>query len=338
MALFLMKRYRKSFDMFNRKAKFFLPQDYSGFQRAIAYIDYKKEKALYRISMANYFDYEFYLKNHRARRQFICNREMEYMFKVCNDPKYRFITGNKAVFNERFSSFLGRDWINVREYPYEEFEKYISNTERFFIKPLNGECGIGTGVIAAKDITDVRSTYEQYKASEVIIEGLITQHESLSRLNSSSVNTLRIVTLRDAQEKVHVMACSLRIGRAGEVVDNFHHRGLCAIVDLQTGIVKTTAVDAEHKRYVVHPDSKVPIVGFQIPVWDKVVETIIHAAKEMKELRYIGWDVAIGKSGQIQIVEGNSTPDSDVTQAPDQIGKWEQYKSIIKGIEMHSID
>lgn len=43
-------------------------------------------------------------------------------------------------------------------------------------------------------------------------------------------------------------------------------------------------------------------------------------------------DVALGKDGRVIIIEGNSAADPDVTQMPDQVGKWPLYKQELRKI------
>lgn len=48
-------------------------------------------------------------------------------------------------------------------------------------------------------------------------------------------------------------------------------------------------------------------------------------------------DVALGKDGRVIIIEGNSAADPDVTQMPDQVGKWPLYKQELRKIAgLHS--
>ena len=50
-------------------------------------------------------------------------------------------------------------------------------------------------------------------------------------------------------------------------------------------------------------------------------------------LRHIGWDIAITKDGNIELIEGNSMPNFDVTQAADQVGKLHIYEKYILELE-----
>lgn len=47
-------------------------------------------------------------------------------------------------------------------------------------------------------------------------------------------------------------------------------------VDTDTGIVYTAGFDESGNRYVTHPNSGVPIVGFQIPRWNEAKSLAIR--------------------------------------------------------------
>lgn len=146
------------------------------------------------------------------------------------------------------------------------------------------------------------------------------------RFNSSSVNTLRMVTLLCADGKPKVVVGVLRIGRAGKTADNFHHYWITTTIDVENGIVNAPGIDREFKRYIVHPDSGEQIIGFNIPCWDKATELVRQAALVIPEVRYVGWDVAIDSDGNTQLIEGNYGADPDVTQMPCREGKWPAFR------------
>ena len=57
----------------------------------------------------------------------------------------------------------------------------------------------------------------------------------------------------------------------------------------------------------IHPTSKKQILNFQVPQFEEAKKLVLEAAKEIPEIKYIGWDVAISDKGPC-IIEGNSYP------------------------------
>ena len=64
-------------------------------------------------------------------------------------------------------------------------------------------------------------------------------------------------------------------------------------------------------------------------MWKEIIETVKQAAYVVPEVKYVGWDLAIGKNNEIIMIEGNDNAARDVQQMPDQKGKWLLYKPYI---------
>ena len=61
------------------------------------------------------------------------------------------------------------------------------------------------------------------------------------------------------------------------------------------------------------------MIGFQIPHWQGLVDTVIEAARLMQHIPLIGWDVAALDGGPV-IVELNERPDFFLPQLSDARG------------------
>lgn len=140
------------------------------------------------------------------------------------------------------------------------------------------------------------------------------QDDCIGTLNADTVNTMRVITMRDSQGEIHIPFSNIRIGRKGMCVDNFCSGGMTAGIDINTGVVCTPAVNGKMEHFTVHPDSGVDIVGFRIPHWGEVKSTVTRAADRLPNCRYIGWDVVISQGGRICLIEGNSNPEARIHQ------------------------
>ena len=98
---------------------------------------------------------------------------------------------------------------------------------------------------------------------------------------------------------------------------------MAALLDLDSGMVTLPAADKNGDTYECHPYTGKKIVGFKIPMWDKILSTVCSAAKVMPRVGYVGWDVALSQDS-IQLIEGNCFPGHDILQlpayTPDKIG------------------
>lgn len=323
----------KRLDTFNRLSNLSFKDGLPKIEKLRLMADVLWERIKYGTEIQDYFQYEFFKLKNRERRNYMTLTKLRYIMRMCNDPSKRIIFDDKALFNQTFSDYLYRDWLDLTVASYQEFEDFIRKHPLFFVKARMGMFGKHAGKYVAGEhggTAGIQVLYKDLQEKGCLVEELISQHPLLENFNNSSVNTLRIVTLLSSEKKLKIMSAVLRIGRAGKTVDNFHYFGIAATVDVDTGIVNSPGIDREFKRYIVHPDSKEQIIGFRIPSWDKAVDLISRAALEVPEVRYIGWDVAIDSNGKAQLIEGNYGADPDITQIPCRVGKWPEFEKEIK--------
>ena len=300
----------------------------NAFQKFGVLLDYMYEQFFYGVRPIEFIQFDFYWKKRCDRRRYVCMREYDRIVQVSNkEEDYKFFD-DKILFDKTFSKYLGRDWLDVMECAFEEFEQMIRKHDKLFVKPKNGWFGKGAYVLDTHEDT-AENLFERLKKEQVIVEEVVQQHSEMEAFNPTSVNTLRVVTMLCPDNTVRIPAAILRMGREGRVVDNFHFFGIAAAIDVETGIVKTTGVDKTYMRYVKHPDSQKVIVGFQIPYWEDIVKTVTETAKVVPSVRYVGWDIAIGKDGRVIIIEGNKSAEPDAEQITERVGHWPMYEEIL---------
>ncbi|MDY3006753.1 sugar-transfer associated ATP-grasp domain-containing protein [Anaerococcus porci] len=276
----------------------------------------------------DYFQYNFFKRSYKDREKFIVGRKWLKIINKCNGSTKIDLFDDKLKFNYKFKDYLRRDWLDVDKSNFDDFNNFVKKHKTFFLKKNVGSGGNGISKYYSKDIEDSSGFYDNLKGENYILEESIIQLKSLKEFNPSSVNTIRVVTIRN-NEKIYIMDCVLRMGNGDRSTDNFHQHGLAMKVDPKTGEVVTEAIDKSNNRYVEHPKSHKKLLGYKIPYWSNVIDTVNKAALEIENVRYVGWDVAILENGQASIIEGNCSADPDITQMPDQIGKWDKYKEVI---------
>ena len=97
------------------------------------------------------------------------------------------------------------------------------------------------------------------------------------------------------------------MGRNGNLVDNVSQGGISATIDPETGKIRDGLLITSGKELYIsdHPDTGVRFTGLEIPYWQRVIDLCREAAKATPLQRFVGWDIAVGKSGPV-IIEGNS--------------------------------
>ena len=266
----------------------------------------------------DFFRYEFYKKSDYERRKFITYRKSQYIIRRFNSSDYRSVLDDKARFNEYFSDFVNRDWIDLRVVGRSDFEEFLCRHKSVIIKPIKG--GQGIGIVKITQDSYQLSDFENYR--KCIAEEVLQQAKEVEELNPSSVNTIRVQTFYGKP-----IAAAIRIGNGNSVVDNLHSDGICGHIDLNCGVVDAPCINNRYDKFINHPLTNAQLVGFKIPNWSGVIKVVEDAARRIPEVRYVGWDVAVLDNGKIALIEGNYDPGHDVIQMIVQSGLW---NSIVK--------
>ena len=251
----------------------------------------------------DYFDWDFHTLTSAERQTFITHPKSNHLALRLNAAEHRATFANKALFNVRFAPFLAREWIDLRSADDDELAAFLARHDRVIAKIADSLGGDGIEAFTSGDVTDVGDFRAARLASrQVLLEEFLTQHPEMSRLNDSSVNTLRIVTYLDTAGTVHTLARVLKMGNGGDV-DNFSDGGMYTMLD-DHGVAHYAAFDGAGGVFTVHPRSGTSIVGFAVPNWNEVHALVDALAREVPEIRYVGWDIAITPTGAA-VIEGN---------------------------------
>lgn len=259
----------------------------------------------------DYFEFEFYLLNDEERATYVTGKINSDIVSKYNKKEDFDKLNDKVEFNKIFKEYLARDFLDLRNANFKEFKEFISGKDKIVVKPLC-ECG-GKGVeVIDIDKTKLKNEYNILKIynaimkkEQFLVEDYIEQHDSLSRLNDSSVNSLRVVTFLDDNDNVQILNVILKIGNGGNV-DNFSSGGMYTFVD-EKGVVFVPAIDENGNIFDNHPVSGKVIKGFKVPNYDKIKPFVEKLAKKVPTIRYVGWDVVITKTG-VAVIEGNQFP------------------------------
>lgn len=300
----------------------------TGARRALTTADIFLSRVIIGANTADYFNYRFYKRPLKERLTFIYGRRHIKIYQTANGRKRNEVFDSKVMFYKKFKDFINRDWIYVPDCSYDEFVRFADKHTKGFAKPCNGTFGIGTYVIDLQE--QLEEKYMELKEKDYIVEELIKGDPELQAFNPSSINTIRVITLICADGIPRIMSAGLRMGNGNSAADNFHHGGLGAMIDVNTGVIITDAVDRDLNYYSSHPLTHKQINGFKIEKWDEIAARVKEAAMVMQEVRFVGWDVAVDENGRIMIIEGNCCSGIDISQMPDQKGKWYLYKDELK--------
>lgn len=184
----------------------------------------------------------------------------------------------------------------------------------FFCKPMDGECGKGVfklevdpNTIKVNDNTvDIPTLIKMLESPDFLIQRCIKQHHLQSNLHPTSINSIRLVTVRSLKDnKIYVLPSILRIGTNGSIVDNTSQGGVAVGFNLETGQLNEYGLQKPQfgLRLDTHPNSTVVFKDYYIPYIKDAIEQAKYFHSFL-DLHSVGWDVAIGEEGPI-FIEGN---------------------------------
>lgn len=165
----------------------------------------------------------------------------------------------------------------------------------------------------------------------------VQQHPYAAGLYAETVNTLRMITLRDPETGVWKLFFAVqRIGRASTIpVDNGSRGGLVCKVDLETGQLSYGRTLHDDQVYYTHPDSGTVFSEVFVPDWDNVKREVLLCASHFPFLSFIAWDVVILPDGQLCVIEMNASSGNNIVQLwggqrNAELGAFYRHYGVIK--------
>ena len=150
---------------------------------------------------------------------------------------------------------------------------------------------------------DEQILYSLLRSNHFVIQKLLHQHEVLNNIHSSSINTVRVLTLL-FDGKVRVMSSILRMGSNGNKVDNGSSGGIfCGI--MPDGHLRSVAYDFTGKSFEYYPQG-IKFADVTIPSYKKICELATQLAPRLQNItKMISWDFCVGEDGEPILVEAN---------------------------------
>ena len=285
----------------------------------------------YRFRYEEYFMFNFKDMLMLKRRTFIPAKDMKAYIASVNDPNDKKALRDKYSCYLMYKKYYKRDMIKVsKDSDYKEFEAFVKKHPVFVKKPYNKAFGNGVELIDSKKYKTIKSLYNELSNLEdaVVLEEKIIQSKEMSVLNSSSVNTVRMIPFIKSNGEVIIHLPFLRIGMNNAFVDNGGSGGLIVRINPKTGKTITNGFNELREEFIKHPDTDVVLKGFQIPKWDEAVSLAKELVVISPTLRYIGWDMALTDNGWV-IVEGNGATQFIGQQMTECKGRKKEFEKLI---------
>lgn len=234
-----------------------------------------------------------------------------------NDHKSAKVMDNKSYYDTMFPNipqaviiatrkgnfwFIGHDRVTC-----DDVLDMVCNEDSVCIKKATDSSG-GAGVYLIE-----KSECENYRqavqnvfskiSGDIVIQKRIIQHKTMSELNSTSVNTIRILTLL-RENDVKICSAIVRIGKPDAKLDNFTSGGM-AVGVTPSGQLKKYAYFSSGERIEKNLSTGLPFEGFQLPSFDETIALVKKAHMYVPSFRLVSWDIAIREDGTPILIEAN---------------------------------
>ena len=238
-----------------------------------------------------------------------------YVDRFYNDWEKATLYDNKCMYGKYFSNvrmpktillkmnnmFFNADYELITK---EQAEALLVKENEIFIKvATESDGGRGVFCLTGDEIKGKALSIISSLDSDVIVQESIKQHPRMALINDSSVNSIRVLSLlRDNEVKVY--SCVVRMGMKGCRVDNVSSGAISCGVD-SNGRLRKYAYGCYGGRTEIHPTSHLLFEGFEIPGYNKVIETTKKLHCQMPYFRLISWDYSINEQEEPVLIEAN---------------------------------
>lgn len=190
----------------------------------------------------------------------------------------------------------------------EAVEMLRSAGEKVLVKPsLNSGIGKGVSIFETADLKEeeLRKILRE-RNGNCIFQRLIRQCEQLRKLNSSSINIIRVISLR-LNDWIYTLNATVRFGNPGEITDISKDAHGTETMNL-LGMTE----DGTLHDVVYHYDGSTTASsdygvqsGEKLMAYEKVIKLSQEAHKRLLHFDFVGFDIAIDENNEPLIIEAN---------------------------------
>lgn len=188
----------------------------------------------------------------------------------------------------------------------EKVYEILAKEKALFLKEATESYG-GLGVAyISKDTADMAEQFDAFVKrvkGDIVAQRPIVQHDDLSKVNESSVNTIRMISLL-TESGPKTYSSIFRVGSKGKKVDNYTSGGLTVGIG-EDGRLNKYAYNAKGERFEKHPSNDFVFEGYQIPCYQEARKLVERAHLLIPHFRLVSFDVAIEKDGTPVLIEAN---------------------------------
>lgn len=143
------------------------------------------------------------------------------------------------------------------------------------------------------------------RRTSYVVQERLDQCDFSASFNASSINTVRLMTMRCPWDgKIVPLKMVMRMGVGDGIIDNLSSGGVCVSVG-PGGVFGSRAYDDYGKVYDRHPSSGKAFVGVVHPYYDSIIARTIEAHERVPFMNLLSFDLVVRADGRVCIVEVN---------------------------------
>jgi hypothetical protein len=217
------------------------------------------------------------------------------------------------------------------------------------VKPVVGGGGHGVNILLVdgdeftvngKRFSKSRLATWLSRRSAELVESLLVPHEYSRTLFPATVNTIRMLAMRDPDTQEPFIAVAVHRMGTGQSsrTDNWTQGGLSCHVDLAQGELGPGVAHpgyGELQWHDKHPDTGAILTGLRVPYWSEARSLVLRLMRHFNFLQYVGWDIVITPDGP-RVIEGNHYSDVNLLQvhrpllADERVARFYRAHRVIK--------
>lgn len=221
-------------------------------------------------------------------------------------PSNTVVTVLRGIRGKYFDSFYN----HIQ--PHEALELLLKTDKDMIIKPSRSNNGMGISkfniregeIYIGEKTISIDDLLFEYNGN-FIIQEMLEQHPNMAEPHPSSVNSLRMVTLRWKNEIKYLLAY-VRIGSNGDIRDNGDTDTDPRVGIQDNGEFFDFGLSHEGKKFSEHPTTGFKFSELKpIPNYEEFIQFVKDSHKNFLHLDLVSWDIAVGKDGRPVFIEAN---------------------------------
>ncbi|MDG6881125.1 alpha-L-glutamate ligase homolog [Phocoenobacter uteri] len=268
--------------------------------------------SMYGITPKEYFVLNFRNKGKEERASFLSIKNKDEMCLVKPNAWNVFQQlENKSFFYSITKKYFSRELISINSIDDQcIFSEFYKKHNSFIIKSNFSHSGKGIKLIRDASNENVTCSglfnklFSDNNKNGFIVEELIEQAKWMKEWNSSSVNTIRIPSIRNSKG-YHILNPFLRFGQPNCDIDNAGAGGAVILIDKDSGTLISNAHRQAGDVIKVKPETGELIKGLIVPKWKELLILTQEIHKNLPEdYYYVGFDFALTEDKWV-LIEGN---------------------------------